>query len=203
MVSLAMVSISLSLALSLPRARSLWPSILCCHSSGQSCPDQSGVIPRQSFGRVGEWDLASFHSFLSDNNNPQEWATDYYWPITDMIPKPKVKAIAHDRDGLSHAWCHPTCFTITQFKSHDVRVRIYYPNEGIELLVCQDKCSPDILAINDFGDQETELLRCKAYINLNFPLKLLGDRSNVQLNLRQSVPWPRQTNVVSRDSAAS
>ena len=37
------------------------------------------------------------------------WATNY-WPITGMISNPKVKVIEHDRDGLSHVWCHGTYF---------------------------------------------------------------------------------------------
>ena len=33
-----------------------------------------------------------------------------YWPITDVISNPKVKVIEHERDGLSHVWCHQTYF---------------------------------------------------------------------------------------------
>ena len=33
--------------------------IPCCHSSGQSCPGESGPIPRRAFRRAWEWDLTS------------------------------------------------------------------------------------------------------------------------------------------------
>ena len=46
-----------------------------------------------------------------------------YWPITDVISKPKVKVVEHDMDGLSHVWCHPPYFlyicSIPQFKSSE------------------------------------------------------------------------------------
>ena len=42
--------------------------IPCCHSSGQSCPGESGPIPRRAFRRAWEWDLTS-----RDNSVPKKW----------------------------------------------------------------------------------------------------------------------------------
>ena len=39
-----------------------------CHSSGQSCPGESGPIPRRAFRRAWEWDLTS-----RDNSVPKKW----------------------------------------------------------------------------------------------------------------------------------
>ena len=41
--------------------------IPCCHSSGQSCPGESGPIPRRAFRRAWEWDLTS-----RDNSVPKK-----------------------------------------------------------------------------------------------------------------------------------
>ena len=43
-----------------------------------------------------------------------------YWPITDVMSKPKVKVVERNRDGLSHVWCDPTYFHYPTTKSTEM-----------------------------------------------------------------------------------
>ena len=70
--------------------------IPCCHSSGQSCPGESGSIPRRAFRRAWEWDLTS-----RDNSVPKKWQrgilflTRNYQTIAKKLNKNEFWSVLH------------------------------------------------------------------------------------------------------------
>ena len=56
--------------------------IPCCHSSGQSCPGESGPIPRRAFRRAWEWDLTSREKCLYRRNDSVGF---FFSPVTIIL----------------------------------------------------------------------------------------------------------------------